>query len=54
MAIYGGLPALFMAIGALFLFDFPITRERHAAVRDELDALAQIPLPDRTRPADQT
>jgi Na+/melibiose symporter-like transporter len=54
MAIYGGLPALFMAIGALFLFDFPITRERHAAVRDELDALVQIPLPDRTRHADQT
>jgi Na+/melibiose symporter-like transporter len=36
MAIYGGVPALLMAVGALFLRGFPVTRERHAAVRAEL------------------
>ena len=36
MAIYGGVPALLMGIGALFLRGFPVTRERHAAVRAEL------------------
>ena len=36
MAIYGGVPALLMACGALFLRGFPVTRERHAAVRAEL------------------
>ena len=36
MAIYGALPALLMGIGALFLRGFPVTRERHAAVRAEL------------------
>ena len=41
MAIYGGVPALAMAAGALFLRGFPITRERHAAVRAALDAHAQ-------------
>ncbi len=38
MAIYGVLPALLMALGALFLRNFPITRERHAEVRAALDA----------------
>jgi Na+/melibiose symporter-like transporter len=38
MAIYGGVPALLMAAGALFLRDFPVTRERHAEVRARLDA----------------
>ncbi len=36
MAIYGGVPGLLMGIGALFLRGFPVTRERHAAVRAEL------------------
>jgi Na+/melibiose symporter-like transporter len=36
MAIYGGCPALLMGIGALFLHGFPVTRDRHAAVRAEL------------------
>lgn len=36
MAIYGGVPALLMGIGALFLRRFPVTRARHAAVRAEL------------------
>jgi Na+/melibiose symporter-like transporter len=36
MAIYGGVPALLMGIGALFLRGFPVTRERHAAVRAEI------------------
>jgi Na+/melibiose symporter-like transporter len=36
MAIYGGVPALLMGVGALFLRGFPVTRERHAAVRAEL------------------
>jgi hypothetical protein len=30
MWVYGGLPALMMAAGTLFLLRFPITRERHA------------------------
>lgn len=38
MAIYGGVPALLMALGALFLRRFPITRERHAEIRAELEA----------------
>jgi len=38
MLIYGAVPALLMGIGALFLRHFPITRERHAEVRAELDA----------------
>jgi len=36
MAIYGGVPALLMGIGVLFLRGFPVTRERHAAVRAEI------------------
>ena len=36
MAFYGGVPALLMAIGALFLRGFPVTRERHAAMRAEI------------------
>lgn len=40
MAIYGGIPAALMGLGALFLRKFPITREHHAAVRAELDARA--------------
>ncbi len=38
MVIYGIVPALMMAGGALFLHRFPITRERHDEVRAELDA----------------
>lgn len=38
MAVYGGVPAMLMGLGALFLRGFPITRERHAEVRAELDA----------------
>ncbi len=38
MAIYGGVPAILMAFGALFLRRFPITRERHAEVRAALRA----------------
>lgn len=41
MAIYGGLPAVLMGIGTIFLHRFPITREVHAAVRAKLDAKAQ-------------
>ena len=41
MLIYGALPALLMALGALFLFRFPITKARHDEVRYELDALAK-------------
>ena len=41
MAIYGGVPALLMALGALFLRRFPVTRERHAAVRAELATRAE-------------
>ncbi|MDJ0852504.1 MAG: MFS transporter [Myxococcota bacterium] len=40
MATYGGVPALLMGIGALFLRGFPVTRERHAAVRAELSRRA--------------
>lgn len=38
MAIYGAVPALLMATGALLLWHFPITRERHAQIRAELAA----------------
>jgi Na+/melibiose symporter-like transporter len=40
MVIYGWVPALMMAAGALFLRRFPITRERHAEVRAALEARA--------------
>jgi GPH family glycoside/pentoside/hexuronide:cation symporter len=43
MMIYGALPAVLMAFGALFLFRFPITKARHDEVRAELDALAEQP-----------
>jgi GPH family glycoside/pentoside/hexuronide:cation symporter len=36
MSIYGGVPAILMALGALFLLHFPITRERHAEIRAAL------------------
>jgi GPH family glycoside/pentoside/hexuronide:cation symporter len=36
MWVYGGVPALLMGLGALFLYGFPITRERHDEVRAEL------------------
>ncbi len=36
MAMYGGVPAVLMGLGALFLWGFPITRERHAEVRAAL------------------
>ncbi len=38
MRIYGLLPALLMGGGAIFLWNFPITRERHAEVRAAIDA----------------
>jgi Na+/melibiose symporter-like transporter len=38
MLIYGAVPATLMALGTLFLRDFPITRERHAEIRAVLDA----------------
>jgi len=38
MAVYGGVPAILMAVGALFLRRFPITRERHAELRAALEA----------------
>ena len=36
MVFYGGVPALLMGLGAFFLRGFPVTRERHAAVRAEI------------------
>ena len=38
MMFYGVVPAMLMGFGALFLRHFPITRERHDAVRSELEA----------------
>jgi Na+/melibiose symporter-like transporter len=38
MMIYGGVPAVLMAAGALFLRGFPITRDRHAQVRAALES----------------
>jgi len=38
MAVYGGVPAVLMGLGALVLWGFPLTRERHAEVRKALDA----------------
>jgi GPH family glycoside/pentoside/hexuronide:cation symporter len=40
MLVYGAVPAMLMGIGAVFLHNFPITRERHAEVRAELDSRA--------------
>lgn len=40
MAIYGGVPAVLMGIGVLFLLGFPVTRARHAEVRAKLDAIS--------------
>lgn len=37
MAVYGGVPAVLMFAGALFLRRFPITRERHDEVRRALE-----------------
>jgi Na+/melibiose symporter-like transporter len=37
MCIYGCVPAVVMAAGALFLRRFPINRESHAAVRAALE-----------------
>ena len=39
MAIYGIVPAGLMAVGVLFLLNFPITRERHAEVQLALSKL---------------
>jgi glycoside/pentoside/hexuronide:cation symporter, GPH family len=36
MAIYGGVPAPLMGVGALFLRGFSVTRARHAVVRAEI------------------
>ncbi|WP_462321620.1 MFS transporter [Halochromatium sp.] len=38
MLIYGAVPAVMMAAGALFLRGFPVSRERHAEVRAALAA----------------
>jgi Na+/melibiose symporter-like transporter len=38
MLVYGLVPAALMGVGSLFLRHFPITRERHDAVRAELEA----------------
>jgi Na+/melibiose symporter-like transporter len=38
MLVYGGLPALLMCVGVLFLRNFPVTRERHAEVRAAIAA----------------
>lgn len=38
MAIYGGLPAVMMGIGALFLRNFPIDQERQAEIREQLES----------------
>ncbi len=38
MTIYGGVPALLMGAGALFLWGFPVTRERHREVRAQIEA----------------
>jgi Na+/melibiose symporter-like transporter len=38
MFVYGAVPALLMAAGALCLRGFPITRERHVELRASLDA----------------
>ena len=40
MWVYGGVPALLMGLGALFLYRFPLTRARHAEVRAALDSLS--------------
>jgi len=40
MVIYGAVPALLMFIGALFLRNFPITREKHAEVRARIESRA--------------
>ncbi len=45
MAVYGAVPALLMALGALFLRDFPITRERHAEVRAQIEARTRSAAP---------
>jgi len=37
MGVYGAVPALLMGLGALMLWRFPITRERHAEVRALLE-----------------
>ncbi|MCR9095164.1 MAG: MFS transporter [bacterium] len=46
MAIYGIVPAILMGIGAVCLRGFPITRERHASVRAQIEAeTSGIPTP---------
>ncbi len=40
--VYGGVPACLMAFGALFLWQFPVTRDTHRRVREQLDATALI------------
>lgn len=47
MLVYGAIPAVLMAIGAMFLRRFPITRARHAQVRAELDSRAHLALPSQ-------
>ncbi|MCO4770786.1 MAG: MFS transporter [Deltaproteobacteria bacterium] len=41
MFVYGGIPAALMGVGALFLWGFPLTRERHAEVQARLRMSAQ-------------
>lgn len=38
MLVYGLVPGILMGAGGLFLRGFPITRERHAEIRQELEA----------------
>ncbi len=35
--VYGGVPAILMTLGALFLWNFPVTRETHRSVREQLE-----------------
>jgi GPH family glycoside/pentoside/hexuronide:cation symporter len=42
MLIYGLVPAAMMAAGALFLYRFPITRERHDEVRAAIEARSGV------------
>jgi len=45
MMVYGIVPAILMGLGAMFLRDFPITRERHDEVRAEIEARRKLDSP---------
>lgn len=38
--VYGGVPAVLMALGAVLLWSFPVTRETHRAVREQIETRA--------------